>query len=79
MVASSSNEYGRLAFVGSDMIAVLVRQEGQNHAAPRWSIDWMAPEIDGRPPPQFTQVEAARAWLSHRYRTSRSRNKAGSR
>lgn len=55
-----------MAFVGDDLIAILVRSDGPNPHAGRWSIDWMAPAIDGRPP-LFTQLEAARLWLSHRY------------
>jgi hypothetical protein len=57
-----------MAFVGQDLIAILVQTEGQNPEVPRWSIDWMAPFVDGNPP-LFTQLEAARIWLSHRYRT----------
>jgi hypothetical protein len=77
MVASKSHEYGRLAFVGNEMIAVLVQEDGQTAQTPRWAIDWLAPGINGRPP-QFTEVESARIWLSHRYRSSRTRGKPGS-
>ena len=61
-------EHGRMAFVGKDLIATLVQVEGQNPQVPRWAIDWLAPAVNGRPP-VFTQLEAARIRLSHRYRT----------
>jgi hypothetical protein len=78
---SGDGDHGRMAFVGSDLIAILVRIEGPNPGAPRWSIDWMAPGVDGTPP-MFTQLEAARLWLSHKYRTCigrpRERRREGS-
>jgi len=78
VLGSSSPSHGRMAFVGNDLIAILVEVEGQNAEAPRWSIDWMADGVDGRPP-MFTQLEAARLWLSHRYRFCRGRISGGSR
>ena len=78
VVKSEAAGYGRMAFVGSDLIAVLLEVEGQNPEIPRWSIDWIAPGVNGRPPPLFTQLEAARVWLSHRYRTSQGRLHHGS-
>jgi len=65
-----------MAFVGGDLIAILVRINGPNPGAPRWSIDWMAPTVDGTPP-LFTQLEAARLWLSHRYRSCLGRLQKG--
>jgi hypothetical protein len=78
VLGSSPQSHGLMAFVGSDLIAILVEVEGQNAKAPRWSIDWMADGVDGRPP-LFTQLEAARLWLSHRYRFCLRRISSGSR
>jgi hypothetical protein len=61
-----------MAFVGRDLIAIVVQIDGQNAEVPRWSIDWVAPAVGGNPP-LFTQLEAARIWLSHRYRSCRRR------
>jgi hypothetical protein len=66
--AGAETEHGRMAFVGKDLIATLIKVEGQNAQVPRWAIDWLAPAVNGSPP-LFTQLESARIWLSHRYRT----------
>lgn len=62
----NSEDYGRMAFVGGDLVAILVAVE-DGHYARRWSVEWLAPVITASPP-TFTRLGAARRWLSSEYR-----------
>jgi hypothetical protein len=62
----TSEDYGRMAFVGSDLVAILV-SEGQGRSVRRWSVEWIAPVITAAPP-TFAGLDAARRWLSSEYR-----------
>ena len=76
VVGTGDGAHGKMAFVDGDLIAILVEIEGPNPDASRWTIDWMAPAVDCRRP-LFTQLEAARLWLSHRYRCCLGRPQKG--
>jgi hypothetical protein len=62
----NSEDYGRMAFVGSDLLAILIRTDEERFAR-RWSVEWIAPVITAAPP-TFTRLAAARRWLSCEFR-----------
>lgn len=61
----NSEDYGRMAFVGGDLLAILVSNH-EDAAGRSWSVEWIAPVIDAAPP-TFAGIEAARRWLSSEY------------
>ena len=62
----NSEDYGRMAFVGDDLVAILVATR-EGRLVRSWSVEWIAPTIT-TPPPTFTALNAARRWLSSEYR-----------
>ena len=64
----NSEDHGRMAFVGDDLVAILVATR-EGRLVRSWSVDWMAPMIT-TPPPTFAGLGTARAWLSCEYSKS---------
>ena len=67
----NSEDYGRMAFVGDDLVAILVATR-EGRLVRSWSVEWIAPVIT-TPPPTFAQIGTARAWLSCEYCKSASK------
>lgn len=62
----NSEDYGRMAFVGDDLVAILVATR-EGRLVRGWSVEWIAPVITTPPPPTFAQLGTARRWLSCEY------------
>ena len=62
----NSEDYGRMAFVGDELVAILVATR-EGRLVRSWSVEWIAPVIN-TPPPTFAQLGTARRWLSCEYR-----------
>ena len=69
----TSEDYGRMAFVGSDLFAILT-SEPRGRSVRLWSVDWIAPVITATPP-TFARLDSTRRWLSAEYRKTANRRR----